>query len=499
MDFKSSQVSFLSLGQRAVLCSHETLSSSPVINGIASRIASLLLSPAAALDFAVHTAALPATMLYAVGKSIVLWKPDFSIPWQHLQRIREAVFPILLGTIAGVIHPYAGIYMTEPRDKHIAGGILLSNSKVHSDICVSPISAFEEVKDILRDTAKEDGFPTEYSKHVASIASWERPLEMVQAVEMFDFKLTANGMSALYKVVDQTRISDYQKEVLKRVSLIAYPILATLDIATAVTSSLLLFGIGVVQLLGAKSPCYLETTSSPVLHVYNVARVIVGIFSAFVGFGISLFNPEKGLAFSFPSSRKLHTLKALTFPIFKRLEREVDSLANRERLILPIVLQNGGEKDILPSRNSHMTYLIIERRGETFTAEYVDRSEKHGIIRDLTKEQVCKIGKNCLKLRFISLNQGMNSYISDTFNDKNDLAELGNQGNLTNCVITNLFAVFDVLNHRSGGSSLDHQHKIKSFRQLSQNRYDHYQYDFFPFAPMEEIVNEILALNSEKI
>lgn len=502
MDFKSSQLSLTSLAQKGVLYCHEQLTDSPAINGVVSRVAALALSPAAALDFAFHVAATPLSLLYSIGKSIVLRKADFSLPWQHLQRIREAVFPILLGTLGGIIHPYAGIYFTEPKDKHIAGGILLSNTKNHSDIVVSPVSAFEEVHDIMQGASKRLKFPEEYSKHVKSLASWERPLEQVQSAEVFDLKIRAKRMRAIYNCIDATNLTVSAKETCKRVSLIVYPILAALDIAWTVGSAALMLGFGAIQFFGIKSPAYLETTSSPVFHVYSIARIMMTVVSSIVGFGVSLADPEKGLEYSSTSSNKYKLIETLLYPILKRANREIKALEDRERLLLPIVLQNGNdsyEEDILPSRNSHMTYLLIEKTGEAYSAELIERGSLHGIIKDLSLEDVSKIARDSLRLRYFSSNIDRSERIPHHFQKTGEMIDLGNQGAFTNCVITNLFAVFDVMNSRDGGDKKEHHERTTHFRQKSMDRYDHYQFDFFPFAPMEVIVKEILDLKSKKI
>jgi len=499
MEFKSSQLSFTSLAQQAALASYQT--PIPIVNEAVSRVASLLLSPAAALDFIFHTAALPLSFVYAIGKSVVQWDLNLTLPWQHLQRVREAVFPILFGSAAGLIHPYAGIYMTEPRDKHIAGGILLSNSKSQNDVTISPVSAFKEVEEIIRSNPINVKFPKSYRKMVSSLATWEKPLEMVQAIEMFDFKIAANGMSAIYQRIDETLNTQNQRAMFKRIALVAYPIFAALDITISIASSLFLFSVGVIQLTGAKCPAYLETTSSPVLHVYNIARIIVGIFSACIGFGISLIDPEKGIDYSFPSSSKFKMVKALIYPIFKRAEREIGALKNGERLVLPIVTQNGEsrEREILPSRNSHMTYLLIERKDDLYSAELIERGNHHGIVKDIQKKEASKIAKQCLSLRYSSSSRPKELYIRDTFFKDSDLVDLGTQGSISNCVITNLFAVFDVLNARDEGDDLEHKWSTRLFRAISTDRFDYYRYDFFPFAPMKEIISEIEALKDEKI
>lgn len=502
MDFKSSQVSLTSLAQRAVLYCHEELTDSPTINAIVSRIAAIALSPAAALDLAFHLIVTPISVLYAIGKSVVIREADFSLPWQHIQRIREAVFPLLFGTAAGIVHPYAGIYFTKPADKHIAGGILLSNTTKQNDIVVSPTSAFDEVHDIMHSSSTGMKFPIEYAHHVKTLATWERPLEMVQSTEVFDLKLRYRGMKAIDKTIDTSDLSTPLRDISKKVALVAYLALAALDIAWTVASAAVMLGIGVVQLFGAKAPAYLETTSSPVFHVYSIARIVMTVVSSIVGLGVSILDPEKGLEYSYSSSSKFKLVETLLFPILKRANREIKALGEGERLMLPIVLQNDSESyenDILPSRNSHMTYLLIEKNGESYSLELIERGNHHGITSGITYKEASKIARDCLRLRYFSTKSDRYELLPSIFKKSDELINLGTQGSFNNCVITNLFAAFDVLNDRDGGDMDLLHEKTKHFRQRAMDRYDYFQYDFFPFAPMDAVIEEILELKSKKI
>lgn len=502
MDFKSSQLSLTSLVQKGVLYCHEELTDSPAINAVVSRIAALTLSPTATIDLAFHVVATPISLLYAIGKSIITWNADFSLPWQHLQRLRETAFPIIFGTIGGIVHPYAGIYFTEPKDKHIAGGILLSNTVNHRDIVVSPVSAFEEIHDIMQSCPEHTKFPKEYINHVKSLANWEEAFEIVQSAEILDIKVKKRGMQAIYNLIDSGKLSDQAKKICKRVSLIAYPILAAIDITWTVGSAAFLLGVGALQYFGFKSPAYLETTNSPVFHVYSIARVIMTVASSIIGFSVSLIDPEKGFEYSSSSSNKYRLIETLLFPIFKRANREIKALKEGERLLLPIVLQNGNdhyENDLLPSKISHMTYLLVEKTGYSYSTELIERGSLHGIIKNLYYEEVCKVTRDCLRLRYFSSNIDRSDRLPYLFQKTDELPDLGNQGAFKNCVITNLFAAFDVMNHRDGGDHDEHHARITKFKQKSIDRYDHYQYDFFPFAPMEGIVNEIFDLKSKKI
>ncbi len=65
------------------------------MHSVISRITALALSPAAALDIVLHGASLFPKIIYACGKSLYTLEVDFQLAWQHLQRVRNAVTPLI--------------------------------------------------------------------------------------------------------------------------------------------------------------------------------------------------------------------------------------------------------------------------------------------------------------------------------------------------------------------------------------------------------------------
>ncbi|MBS0653728.1 MAG: hypothetical protein JSR39_09445, partial [Verrucomicrobia bacterium] len=104
----------------------ELLHSSGILKSVEqhifSRAIGLLLSPAALIDVVVHGASIP-----------------FSSDNQ-LQRVQDAVFPMLFGSAFAAVHPYLGCYAAEPVKKHIAAGILLSGTDRGFDAVCSPLT-----------------------------------------------------------------------------------------------------------------------------------------------------------------------------------------------------------------------------------------------------------------------------------------------------------------------------------------------------------------------
>ena len=499
MDFKTSQISITSRAQQLCSNCHDDPTKSRPLNAVISRVAALLLSPAATLDFAIHAIALPFSIVYAVGKSIYQRELDFVLPWQHLQRIREAVFPILFGTIFGLLHPYLGIYATEPKVKHVVGGYLLSNSSQGIDVVISPLAAYRETVSNLKDL----GLSGEYQKIMKGLIKWEESLEKIQSFEMFCPKITHAAMGKIYQYIDSSLMPFLLKEIISRIAVIAYPIFAAIDLTGAALVSTFFFVTGVAQLVGGKSPAYLETTSSPILHIYHLAKIIIGAIGVTAGFFVSLVSPKCGLKFSHPSSKTLGVVSFLLRIQFLKLSRQINALKDNERLLLPIVVQNNtnidSELDLLPSHSAHMTYLLIEKENEKFSAELIDRGCFHGARYNLTNKEVLEIAKNALSLRFSSTNEDLDSFLATTFSETRGLIDLGQQGSVKNCIITNLFAVFEVMHSRDSASEKMQQVNLRDFKLQQMKKYDYFQYDFFPYVPMKTVIEEIERLEEKDI
>lgn len=74
---------------------------------VISRIAAgILYSPAAALNIVFHTTLILPTFVYAIGKSIYKKHSDFSLPIEHILRVKQSVSPLLYGSIHGFIKPF---------------------------------------------------------------------------------------------------------------------------------------------------------------------------------------------------------------------------------------------------------------------------------------------------------------------------------------------------------------------------------------------------------
>jgi hypothetical protein len=151
----TASISFISYAEKLTLMAyHGPRNHSVVLSEIISRLAAcVFLSAAAALDIGMHTLFVLPTFMYALGKSIYQWKADFNLPWQHIQRIQNAVAPLLLGSALGLIHPFAGIAMSEPTDKHIALGMLSSNAREDFETPCSPIHSLSIVEELAFATA----------------------------------------------------------------------------------------------------------------------------------------------------------------------------------------------------------------------------------------------------------------------------------------------------------------------------------------------------------
>ena len=181
---KTSELSFLSGAEKVTLKAYEfPREHSRATSEIMSRLAAVaLLSPAAALDLAFHSALVLPTFVYAIGKSLHQGRADFTLPWQHIQRVRNAVAPLLLGSAWGALHPFAGLAMSEATDKHAVVGMLSSHTNQRLETPCSPIHSLAIVENIAKNHryaeingVKKEIFWAEHIKVLKGARKWKSP------------------------------------------------------------------------------------------------------------------------------------------------------------------------------------------------------------------------------------------------------------------------------------------------------------------------------------
>jgi len=218
---------------------------------VLSRVVAVALSPLAVVDFTVHSVCFAFRVTYAIGRTLFYREVDFEISFKHLQRVRDAIFPILFGSIFGMIHPYLGVYAVEPTKKHIAAGILTPHDTENIVSCViSPITAMREMEALFREVSPEFMPVRSVKKHLDEVSEWEASFERTQSIEISDLKLTNQLYRKLFETVDQGALPIFIKEVAKRVTLVVYPLVVALDLSIYFVAALSCLVTRCIRLIG---------------------------------------------------------------------------------------------------------------------------------------------------------------------------------------------------------------------------------------------------------
>lgn len=461
-----------------------------IIQEIFSRAIGLLISPAAVFDLAFHLVLIPLSTLYAIGKSIYYREVDFTIPWHHLQRVQDTAFPILFGSLFSVIHPYFGTYAAEPARKHIATGILLSGtSKDHFDTVCSPLTTIDEINTLL------SGLPTVTQRDhdvLKQIHFWENELEKIQSIDFFNLNLTAKLQSKIYKWIDNLGPNDLMHAVLKRVSLIVYPIFMAMDILAFGFAATVSLGSLGINLIGGHSAAYLEATSSPEVQLYNIVKIPLFLVSATLGLIVSLVSPENGLVCL---RTPMEWMAKIPFMIkMLGLKYALSWLQVGQSIVLPAVEtfpeeQRGDKFPLLPSYGAHMRYLLIERiDADHYQGELIERGTRHGKTDLLTKQDMQDIMVSTLSLRYHFGYRDTHAVLNQ-FGNKNGLHDLGIQTGVNNCILTNLMATLEIIRHKEGNGNFNQL--CKDIKTKAIQRYLYYAKDFYPFGGNQDVLQEI--------
>lgn len=468
---------------------------------IFSRVAGLLISFAAALDLAVHLIILPFALAYAIGRSIYNRKCDFILPYHHLQRVRDAVFPLLFGSLFGLIHPYLGTYAAEPTKKHIATGILLSGTaKDKFDTVCSPLTTMSEVTILNSQMDENFRLSKQERKWLKQIQFWEGEFEKIQSIDFFNLRLTYKLSRNIQLTIDDSRLPLLLKEIAKRISLATYPIFMSLDLTIMAFATIISLGTLVVKIIGGQSPAYLEKAWTPEVLIYNIVKIPLFLISATLGFILSLFHPETGLMCH------RYSMDGLAWVPFKikllGLKLRLRMMKIGDTIILPSVEVFSPEKmaksrlPLLPTYGSHMRYLLIEKTEEdTFQAELIERGPLHKKTLVLSRAGMGHVMEGALAKRY-SFSHWKKEEVFEGF-IRDPSIDLGLQKGINNCIVTNLFAAIQVLRHRGGKNDFNdfcQELKAHAFR-----RYYMYAFDFYPFGQSREVVQEIDLVFSRHI
>lgn len=460
----------------------------PIEQQVFSRIVSLFISPAAVLDIAIHVVILPFSVIYAIGKSIYMRKCDFILPWQHIQRIRDAVFPVLFGSLFGLIHPYLGAYAAEPTKKHISTSILLSGTRKDTfDSVCSPITTISEVSSLLSEIPHKFISP-DVKKLLNQVSFWEEEFEKIQSIDFFNLNLTLKIGNKIQQAIDESNLPRIAKEIVKRISLVTYPIFTVLDLTVFVFATVVSLGTLAVKIVGGQSPGYLEKAWTPEVLIYNIVKIPLFIISSTIGFIVSIVHPKAGLLCVQYSMEWMAKIPFLLKMLGLKLRLHTMNVG--EFILVPAVQtfpDQGKQASLLPSYGSHMRYLLIEKTNpNTYQAELIERGKRHGKTALLPRAEMSALMQKTLALRYRFGNK--DATVLDNFNDKSSLIDLGKQTKINNCVVTNLFGAIQVLTYRF--SSNNFEAICIAVKEQATRRYNMYASDFYLFGESKDLVKE---------
>lgn len=500
--------SFLSQAERLT---HKTLKLSeskddPESNShgeIISRFAAVTLSPAAALDIAFHTLLILPTFIYAIGKSIWQMDPDFTLPWQQIQRVRNAVAPLLLGSFVGIILPEGGLEICETTDKHAVIGMLSSNIEDKYSSSCSPIHSLSIVEDLAKahqyanekqktdsssDTkslTKKEIFSKAHLDVISSANSFEKSLESLHGQEFFS--RICNLSNILMKIIEDaikdSQLSTNSKEILNRVSKLLIPVLAAVDLTIALIVQAILLVCGVARLISGRGPTYTEVTTDPLTHVNILIHNILKFVGNIIGGLISIGSPSLG-------SRVMPLGSMLFFHfqihiLMQQIKLKMWLMKDQEQFAIPIVNLESDSSG-LPCDNMHMTYLIVEKSGNTYNLYWVNRPTVKRKIQLDSKTTLEQIG-SMLKERFPfmdaeKLNKGPVKAKNPDFADAETFMTIAVQGNTSNCVVSNIFGMLEVMDKIQGADESIGKLRNKVVRDALKKDYEFYENDFFSAA-----------------
>lgn len=493
---KTSELSFLSGAEKLTLGAYQLSQEySMVVSEIISRLAAaILLSPAAALDLAFHSLFVLPTFIYVIGKSIDQRQIDFTLPWQHIQRVQNAVAPLLLASAFGLLHPFAGLAMSEPTDKHAAIGMLSSNTHQNLETPCSPIHSLSMVQNIAKkhrffesSGVKKEIFSKEHIKVLNDAKNLEKSLESLQAQE-FIHKITNVTLFVMAKIkidVEISNLSELSKAILERVSGVLIPVLTAVDITITLLAQAFFLTTGIIRLISGRGPIYTEVTTNPLMHASFLIQNILKSVGNLVGTFIWFVSPMTGFKVSlFPANL---FFKLQINMLMLQIKGKMHFSKNNEKFVVPIIFGNGNCCTLsVPTHSMHKTYLIVEKKVGSFNLYWVNRpniSYKQGLNTDETLEQIRSMLDE--RFPFMDIEKLMNYPVRSKqpeFLGSGNFANIAAQGSPTNCVVSNMFGMLEALDRIRGEEQEITDLRYRVVREALMKDYGFYKNGFFPFA-----------------
>lgn len=493
---KTSELSFLSSAEKLTLEAYQfprkySTGASEIISRLA---AAILLSPAAALDLTFHSVLVLPTFIYSIGKSIYLRQIDFTLPWQHIQRVRNAVAPLLLGSAFGVLHPFAGLAMSEATDKHAVIGMLSSNTNQNLETPCSPIHSLSIVENIAKKHryaqsggVKKEIFSLEHVKILNDVKNLGKSLEALQAQE-FIHKITNVTLFVMAKIkigIENSNLSELSKAILVRLSGLLVPVLTTIDITITLLVQTFFLTTGIARLISGRGPIYTEVTTNPLMHASFLIQNILKSVGNLVGTFVWFVSPMSGFKVSLLPANLFFRLQMNILMLQIRWKMHFSQ--NNEKFVVPIIFGNGDCSALsVPTHSMHMTYLIVEKKVGSFNLYWVNRpniSYKQGLNTDEALKQIRSMLDE--RFPFMDIEKLMNYPVKSkqpAFFGSDNFANIAAQGSPTNCVVSNMFGMLEALDRIRGDEEEVTALRYRVVRDVLMKDYGFYKSDFFPFA-----------------
>lgn len=495
---KTSELSFLSGAEKLTLGAyHKPQEYSIVASEVISRLAAaILLSPAAAFDLVFHTLLVLPTVVYAIGKSIYQRQVDFTLPWQHLQRVRNAIAPLLLGSAFGVLHPFAGLAMSEATDKHAVIGMLSSNTGQNLETPCSPIHSLSIVENIAKNhryvelregRGRKEIFSPEHVKILKDARGLEESLETLQAQEFIHkiTNVTLFVMAEIEVAIENSCLSDLGNAILIRASGLLVPILTVVDVTITLLAQAFFLVTGVARLISGRGPIYTEVTTNPLMHasflIQNILKSIGNLIGTFVWF----VSPMTGFKVSLLPANLFFKLQMNI--VMLQIRWKMHFSQDNERFVVPVIFGNGDCSALsVPTHSMHKTYLIVEKQAGSFNLYWVNRpniSWKQGLNTEETLGQIHFMLEE--RFPFMDIKKLMNYPVKSKepeFLGSANFANIAAQGSSTNCVVSNMFGMLEALDRIRGDGQEVTGLRYQVVRESLMKDYGFYKNGFFPFA-----------------
>jgi hypothetical protein len=486
MSLTTSHISFVSGAEKLTLASYQVTRRYTTVGAeiIGRIVAGSLLSTSAALDLAIHSTLIFPTLLYALGKSVHQRQRDFTLPWQHLQRVRNTVSPLLLGSACGILHPYFGVMVSEPADKHAVMGMLLSNISKNTETICSPVQSLTIVENLVNQ--HRDAFSREDIQVIKDARSFEASLEKLQ-VQEYLYKITNTtfyALAALKNVIENSRLDRTTQNVIMRASVVLVPILTALDTSIALFVQTIFLVTGAIRLVSGRSPIYTEVTSDPLMHVTFLIQNTLKLVGNIIGMLFFLYSPELGLRVSMLSAMSFFKLQMNMFMI--KMNLKMRYMQDNTRFVIPILYSDGQISPMaIPTHDSHKTYLIVEKKAGQFNLFWVNRPNIDHIS-NLSHAQALQQIRSMLHERYPFMDMAkLLSYplksVKPEFKGVS-FAKIADQGAVTNCVVSNIFGTLEALDKVKHESENVSGFRYQVARASLMKAYSFYRTDFFPFA-----------------